>query len=400
MIRLAIIKPDYKIRGGFEIVLDRISQGLSKRGFYTKTIPVDMTQPAYSLGSLSIPPAIYHAHPEFFQYTTAIDKFRRLNVKGYDLVMPTQPPSFAVEHPRTVPLFYHHLKVYYDLYEVYKDTGLAPDIDHALTRDLIHEIDGLYLTDEKTYIAGSAHVAERLRRFSGIMREIFTFSAGIDDDYYAYDGPIRFEDPICVGRHEFPKRPELFVHAMKHCAGLNGKIVGEGGRTQDLKWVDRYLTQLHRQGEDIEDEPFWKRQMFQLNSLKKTSLKAYPSNVEFMGRLSQDGLMKAYAEALCVVCPAYEEDYGLTALEAMAFRKPVICCMDGGGYTEFIRDGYNGFIVEPTGRAIADAVQTLKDNPVMLRQMSDNAYDFSRAYNWTRALDGLGARLTDIRDKA
>jgi len=395
--KIAVVKPDYHIRGGFEIVMERIMADLKERGHRVDYIQVDMSKPDYRLGSMSIPPEVYHSHEEFFRYALSVDKFRRLKLKQYDIVLTTQPPSFAVEHKRVAPLFYHHLKIYYDLYEVYKDTGIAKGIDHALTRDLIRDIDSRFITNDKYYIAGSSHVADRLRLYNGITSPIATFEAGIADDFYSYDGPLSFGDPICVGRHEFPKRPELFVHAMKHVKGLSGRIIGEGGKTGDLKLVDSYLEKLHKNGEEIDDSYLWKSFMFQLDSLKKTSHEYRGSNVIFSGRLSHEKLIEAYAEAMCVVCPAYEEDYGLTAIEAMAFGKPVIVCRDGGGLAEFIENGENGFVVEPTGEAIAGAINTLRDNPDKLRQMSRNAYEFSRQYSWRQGLDSLHGLLLDIQ---
>ena len=59
-------------------------------------------------------------------------------------------------------------------------------------------------------------MAYRLRHYSGITGHIDVFAAGISDELYNYDGDLSYGSPICVGRHEFPKRPELFIHAMKH----------------------------------------------------------------------------------------------------------------------------------------------------------------------------------------
>ena len=58
----------------------------------------------------------------------------------------------------------------------------------------------------------------------------------------------------------------------------------------------------------------------------------------------------------CAVAPAYLEDYGITAVEAMAYGLPLIVCEDGGGLPWFVEDGVTGFVVEPTGRAIAEAM--------------------------------------------
>lgn len=120
-----------------------------------------------------------------------------------------------------------------------------------------------------------------------------------------------------------------------------------------------------------------------LHKSQKTHLK---SNVIFTGRVSKDELFKEYANALCVVCPAYEEDYGLTAIEAMSFKKPVIACTDGGGYAELIKDGVNGFLVEPNSNALAEAIYKLASNPDLAKQMGVNAYETSRLYSWKNAM--------------
>jgi glycosyltransferase involved in cell wall biosynthesis len=392
--KIAVVKPDYKIHGGFEVVIDKIIGGLKQYGYSLDLINVDMTKPRYHLEGLDIPPEVYHAHEEFFRYTTSIEAYSQLDLQEYDMVLTTQPPSFAVNHPKVVLLFYHHLKIYYDLYDVYRKVTQDSAVDHELTKDLIREIDSYFLTDEKYYIAGSNHIANRLRTYNGLSKHLYTFAAGIDDDYYSYAGPVSFEDPICIGRHEFPKRPELFIHAMKHVHGIKGKVIGEGGKTNDLKRVDSYLSNLHHKSEDISDELLWKSVMFDLSKIDDS--KKHHSEVVFTGRLSHKELIEAYASALCVVCPAYEEDYGLTAIEAMAFRKPVIVCKDGGGLAEFVEDGMNGFVVEPTGEAIAEAIQRLKDDSAMLKRMSDNAYEFSRKYSWENAIKSLSQIFEQI----
>lgn len=393
--KIAIIKPDYHIHGGFEVVMDRIITGLKQHGHSVKYIKVDMTKPRYQLGEMAIPPEIYHKNEEFFRYTMSMEAFLELDLKKFDIVISTQPPSFAVDHPKVVALFYHHHKLFYDLFDAFIECGLG-SIEHKSAMEVLREIDSYYITDDKYYIAGSEHVANRLRQYNNIKSHLYTFAAGIDDEYYQYNGPISFNSPICVGRHEFPKRPELFIHAMKHVDGLTGKIIGEGGKTPDLKVIDQYLTQLHHDKSDIDDENLWKSLVFNTKNLDISKLPTKKSDVIFMGRLSHNALIDEYANALCVVCPAYEEDYGLTAIEAMAFKKPVIVCNDGGGLAEFIENGVNGFIVEPKGEAIAEAINYLKTHPKDLKRMSDNAYTFSRQYSWEKAMDHFNQILDVI----
>lgn len=384
--KIAIVKPDYRIVGGFEIVVDRIIKGLKKYGHKVDLVKVDMVERRYELGKIHIPEDIYNQNDEFFRYTMSIQAYEKLDLSAYDLVIATQPPSFAVNHPNVVVLFYHHLKIFYDMYEVYMKCIASDEKLHAETAKLIRKIDKQYITNDKFYLAGSQHVANRLKHFNGIKEEqIQVFKAGINDTYFNYKGATSFEYPLCVGRHEFPKRPELFISAMKYLPELQGSLVGTGGRTEDLKIIDAYLQDSYAKGNEVDGEVLWQEVIFKAHELKYA--KSNASNVIFKGKIPDKEVMKEYAKALCVICPSYEEDYGLTAIEAMAFGKPVIACSDGGGYAEFIEEGKNGFIVEPTGKAIAEKIKYLKDNPDVLQEMSKNAYESSRKYSWDQVME-------------
>ena len=117
--KIAVVKPDYKIIGGFEIVVNIIIQGLKECGHEVDYIKVDMTNLKNVVGNIEIPSEVYYQNQEFFRYTVAIEEFKKLNLDNYDIVLTTQPPSFAVKHKKVSVLFYHHHKIYYDLYDVY-----------------------------------------------------------------------------------------------------------------------------------------------------------------------------------------------------------------------------------------------------------------------------------------
>jgi glycosyltransferase involved in cell wall biosynthesis len=112
----------------------------------------------------------------------------------------------------------------------------------------------------------------------------------------------------------------------------------------------------------------------------------------FLGRVSQEELLAEYAAALCVVCPAFDEDFGLTCLEAMACGKPVIACRDGGGYVELIEEGVDGVLVEPTGPAIAAAIDRFRDVS-LARTMGARGREKARAFTWARAIDQVEQAL-------
>lgn len=394
--KIAIVKPDYRIIGGFEIVVDQIIKGLKKYGHKVELIKVDMVNRKYKLGNIQLPEEIYNQNEEFFRYAMSIQEYEKLNLDAYDVVIATQPPSFAINHPNVIVLFYHHLKIFYDMYDVYLKCVAKNEQLHAQTKKLVRKIDKEYITNDKFYLAGSEHVANRLRYFNGIKDEqIKVFKAGINEAYYNYTGKTSFQNPICIGRHEFPKRPELFINAMKYLPELEGKLIGVGGKTEDLKIIDQYLQSAHAKREEIDDDQLWKEIIFNVHTLKYEPNQK--SNVIFTGKIPDKEVIKEYAAALCVICPSYEEDYGLTAIEAMAFGKPVIACNDGGGYAEFIEDGKNGFIVEPSGKAIAEKIQLLKDNPQLLQEMSKNAYEYSRKYGWDIVLEELNTTIISMK---
>ena len=98
-----------------------------------------------------------------------------------------------------------------------------------------------------------------------------------------------------------------------------------------------------------------------------------PSPVEIAGRVDDARLAQLYREAPCVVAPAYEEDYGLTAVEAMRYGTPVIVCRDGGGLAGIVRDGFDGLVVDPDGPSIAAAVHRICSDDDLRETLSRGA---------------------------
>lgn len=391
MLKIGIIKPDYKIRGGYEIVVERLVEELRKFGYFSEIVAVDATRQTLDHIPYPVSDEEYSLNPEFFRYIDNYWKYLTMDLSQFDMVISTQPPTFAVNHKKHLSLFYHHMKIYYDLNELIQEVGLNRPF-HEKASQIVREIDTISLSKVLKILAGSQHIKERIGRYNRISDNVDVVYAGISKDFYNYDGEINYQFPIVVGRHEFPKRPELFVAAMKKLPRLMGKVIGEGGRTDDLKKIDSILTYAHHKGIYIPDDVVWKKmsngfydeahETLWIDSKKQS----YQSNVIFTGRVSKKQLIEEYANALCVVCPAFEEDYGLTAIEAMAFKKPVIACQDGGGYTELIKHGVNGFIVEPTSDAIAEAIRQFAESPELAVKMGRNGYEFSRKFTWQNTM--------------
>jgi glycosyltransferase involved in cell wall biosynthesis len=411
--KIAIVKPDFHAEGGFEIVVARIAAGLRDRGHEVDLVQVDATVSAVSHLAIPVDPSHVSLFRDFFFHLNIVAQFEALDVAAYDAVLCTQPGSWAVKHHRKVVLFYHHTRTFYDLFEAI-ETVRGHDIAlHHLAAFIVRDIDGFFLTPHVPILAGSQRVKKRLADHNGLHDNVEVFSAGIDEAFLEFSGPVSFDAPLCVGRHEFPKRTELFLHAMAHLADCEGRVLGSGSFTDRLVALEGWLRLEHlsppadarptRSGCHLDDDRLWRdvaihRPLEELRAADSAAVShGRRPRVTFLGRGSKADLLREYSVALCVVCPAFDEDYGLTCLEAMALGKPVVACQDGGGYVELIEDGVDGFLVEATGPAIAAAIARFKDDVPLARAMGARGREKAKAYTWPRAIDQLDRALQRVR---
>jgi len=71
------------------------------------------------------------------------------------------------------------------------------------------------------------------------------------------------------------------------------------------------------------------------------------SRIQWLGQIDKEQVEKLLGEARCLIMPSVcYETFGLTIVEAFAKGTPVIAS-DMGAMKELIRDGENGFLVEP-----------------------------------------------------
>jgi len=78
------------------------------------------------------------------------------------------------------------------------------------------------------------------------------------------------------------------------------------------------------------------------------------------------------------VHPSYGEPFGLSIVEAMAMRKPVIAC-NTGGVPEIITHGRDGWLVEErSAEAVATAMTTLLNDGELCRQLGERARETVR----------------------
>lgn len=97
--------------------------------------------------------------------------------------------------------------------------------------------------------------------------------------------------------------------------------------------------------------------------------------VEFAGWQQAEAVIGHLCNALCLLLPSVEEQFGIAVLEAQAMGLPVIVSENVGARDLHVRSGVNGFLVEannPLG--LSYFMQQLAEDPVLWRRLSKQAY--------------------------
>jgi len=113
--------------------------------------------------------------------------------------------------------------------------------------------------------------------------------------------------------------------------------------------------------------------------------------VKFLGWLSAQELEAAYSRCAVTVMPTImAEPFGKVGVEAMATGRPVVA-FDVGGISDWLKDGFNGFLVSPLDVAqLANRLTQLLQNLQLAARMGADARKYVEDhYTTDRHLDGL-----------
>ena len=113
-------------------------------------------------------------------------------------------------------------------------------------------------------------------------------------------------------------------------------------------------------------------------------------NIIFTGPLPLEEVRALYAAADIFVLPSLAEGDPLVTLEAMASGKPIIGTRVGG-IPHQIRDGWNGFLIEPGDeQQLAERIAYLLGNPEERKRMSLNSRKYAEEeFDWRRVAEKL-----------
>ncbi len=114
------------------------------------------------------------------------------------------------------------------------------------------------------------------------------------------------------------------------------------------------------------------------------------SNLIFTGALPLEEVKRLYVASDIFVLPSLAEGDPLVVVEAMASGTPIVGTKVGG-IPQKVRDGWNGFLIDPENeRQLADKIKYLIDNPEERKRMGVNSRRYAEEeFDWSKVAERL-----------
>jgi glycosyltransferase involved in cell wall biosynthesis len=250
-------------------------------------------------------------------------------------------PAYLIPHPNKVIWLLHQHRPAYDLWD-HPLGDLIGHPDGLAVRDAIRRADRTLIPEARAVFANSKTVARRLEMYCSVeAAPLYHPPRGAEQFYCVDAGDAVGGDPFLFfpSRISPNKRQHLVVEALARTRAPVKLALASSSNHPE------YLNAM----------------MDQVAAL------GLGSRVSFKGEVSEEGKRWLYANALGVVYPPVDEDYGYVTLEAMLSSKAVITCTDSGGPLEFVRHDQTGLVVGPTPDELAGAMDRVWEERAVAR---------------------------------
>ena len=313
--------------------------------------PVIERRPIHT-SALQLLPGVAHYYRQCLPLFPAL--IERFDLNRFDLVLSSSHcvAKSVLVRPHAVHICYCHTPMRYawDQFDSYFGPARIGRVPSAVMKRVMAR---LARWDRDTsgrvsrYVTNSQHVAGRIRRYYN--REATVVYPPVDTDFFRPDSAVSEAYALVVSALVPYKRVDLAIDACR-LARVPLKLVGDG--------PDR--ASLERRARDAGGPG------------------APGSNVEFLGRRTNEEIRDLYCRAAVVVLPG-EEDFGIVPLEAQACGRPVVAYARGGAL-ETVVSGQTGILVdEATPSAFAHAIQRAIERPFDTVAIRRHAERFGRA---------------------
>jgi D-inositol-3-phosphate glycosyltransferase len=119
------------------------------------------------------------------------------------------------------------------------------------------------------------------------------------------------------------------------------------------------------------------------------------NRVHFIDAQPQYKLPLIYSAADVTVVPSYHESFGLTALESLACNTPVVATR-AGGLTTVVQNNKTGFLVPRCPGFFAERIDSLLQNPAMLKEMRTAARPSVLQFSWKNVANMIQNMYEDV----
>ena len=133
------------------------------------------------------------------------------------------------------------------------------------------------------------------------------------------------------------------------------------------------------------------------NKLKNSNLE---NKVIVTGTIDENNLINIYKKAKISIRFGYDEKGpGMGSLESISYGLPLIID-ENIGIREIIKDGCNGYIVEPEDSiGIAEKISLLFNDKNIWEKMSKNNLELAKSFSWGNHNEKLNKIFNDLLEK-
>lgn len=272
-----------------------------------------------------------------------MEAIRNINLDSADLVICIRPQAHVIRHRNKVVWFIHHIRLFYDLWD--SEYRTFPDSTENLRiKSALRSEDTLALRGAKKVFTNSEVVSERLMRFNQISSTVL-YPPILDAS--GLSSKSRSNQIVYISRVEHHKRQHLFIEAMKYVKSpAELRICGVSHSVSYAKELELMIEKFNL-GHSVHFENCW---------------------------VSESKKHETISNSLALVyAPLDEDSYGYPTIEGSHAEKPILTTTDSGGVLELVRHNFNGLIVEPEPRKIAEAIDFFYFNADKTEEMGKNA---------------------------
>ena len=272
-----------------------------------------------------------------------------------------RPMAHLINHHNKVVWFIHHVRNFYDYWEFDEYRGFPITPLTKRIREVLLNLDTTALKRSSKLFTNSQTVSDRLKKFNNLSSTVL-YPPLLNEESFRNSG---FNNElVCIARITHHKRQELLINAMSYTkSDVKLRIIGKG----DEQYFEKLIKLVDKLGirNKILIENTWVTESTKIDLLANCL-----------------GLVYA---------PLDEDSYGYASLEAAHSEKPIITTTDSGGVLEFVKDNYNGLVVDPTAQQLGKAFDLLFENLNLVKELGINNKKMlcNLRINWDNVIESL-----------